>query len=163
MDIKAQSNQLSHQRSDYVYFFPITTRWMDNDMFGHINNVNYYSYFDTAVNQFLIEYAGFNPATSEQIGYIVASNCQYLSPLAHPEQLLGGVRVNRLGNSSVEYGVAIFKADQLSASAVGQMTHVFVDRISEKPSAIVDTMRNAMTLAQLPSTSHQPAGEQNND
>lgn len=130
--------------ASYVHLFPITTRWMDNDMFGHINNVNYYSFFDTVVNQFLIEKAGFNPLTSEQIGFIVDSNCQYFSPVSYPDKLVGAVRVNRVGNSSVEYGVAIFKEGTDTASAAGKMTHVFVDRDTQKPSSILKKMRLAM-------------------
>lgn len=142
-------------KSSYVHFFPITTRWMDNDIFGHVNNVNYYSYFDTVVNQFLIEYAGFEPKTSKQIGFIVASQCQYLHSLAYPEILIGAVRVNKVGNSSVEYGVAIFKEDSDSAAATGQLTHVFVDRETEKPARINEVMRQTMLAA-------MPASEQEN-
>jgi acyl-CoA thioester hydrolase len=132
------------QLSNYVHSFALTTRWTDNDMFGHINNVNYYAFFDTAVNQFLIEKAGFNPHTSEQIGFIVESSCQYFSPISYPEKLISAVRVNRVGNSSVEYGVAIFKAGEVEASAAGKMTHVFVERESQKPSAINQKMRSVM-------------------
>jgi acyl-CoA thioester hydrolase len=135
--------------SNYVHFFPITTRWMDNDIFGHINNVNYYSYFDTVVNQFLIEKADFKPQTSEQIGFMVESSCQYFSPISYPEKLIGAVRVNRLGNSSVEYGVAIFKEDDDVASAAGRMTHVFVERRTQKPTPINKTLRVVMEKSMI--------------
>lgn len=143
---KKNENQ---QIANYVHLFPVTTRWMDNDMFGHVNNVNYYSYFDTVVNQFLIEKANFNPHSSEQIGFIVDSSCQYISPLSYPEKLIGAVRVNRLGSSSVEYGVAIFKEGEVQASATGKMTHVFVQRQSQKPSAIEGELRSAMNNAMV--------------
>jgi acyl-CoA thioester hydrolase len=133
--------------NNYAHHFAITTRWIDNDMFGHVNNVNYYAFFDSVVNQFLIEQAGFKPHTSEQIGFIVESSCQYFSPVSYPETLTGAVRVNRLGNSAVEYGVAIFKAGEEIACAAGKMTHVFVQRASQKPSRINDEMRSAMTKA----------------
>ena len=123
---------------------------MDNDMFGHVNNVNYYSFFDTVINQFLIEQAGFIPQQSEQIGFIVKSSCRYISPVSYPQKLVGALRVDRIGNSSVDYAVGIFKEEQETASAVGCLTHVFVDRHSHKPTSIKDKMRQAMQSALLP-------------
>ncbi|QBY05877.1 acyl-CoA thioesterase [Thalassotalea sp. HSM 43] len=134
-------------KDSYRYFFPITTRWMDNDMFGHVNNVNYYSFFDTVINQFLIEYAGFEPNNSQQIGFIVSSQCQYFHSLCYPEKLIGAVRVNRIGNSSVQYGVAIFKEHSNCAAATGQLTHVFVNRTTQTPESINEQMRAAMQRA----------------
>jgi acyl-CoA thioester hydrolase len=137
-------------KSDFVFYFPITTRWMDNDMFGHVNNVHYYSYFDTVINQFLIEEAGFVPQKSEQIGFIVKSSCRYISPLSYPQKLIGALRVTRIGNSSVDYALGIFKESEEVASAIGQLTHVFVDRISHQPTPVKGIMLKAMTLAMLP-------------
>ena len=134
----------NQQISNYFYLLPITTRWIDNDMFGHVNNVNYYAYFDSVINQFLIEKAGFNPQKSPQVGFVVESNCQYFSPISYPDKLIGALRINRLGKSSVEYGVAIFKDGEEKAAAAGKMTHVFVDRISQKPAAINSVMRLAL-------------------
>jgi acyl-CoA thioester hydrolase len=122
---------------------------MDNDMFGHVNNVNYYSYFDTVVNQFLIEQAGFEPMTSAQIGFIVKSNCSYIRSVSYPEELIGGFRVDRLGTSSVDYSIGIFKHNETTASAVGCLTHVFVDRDSQKPTPIQGKMRDAMLSAMV--------------
>lgn len=133
-------------KTDFKYFLPITTRWSDNDIFGHVNNVIYYSYFDTIVNQYLIEQGGFNPKTSQQIGYIVQSNCQYISAISYPEKILGGFRVNHIGNSSVEYAVAIFK-DNDQLAAYGTMTHVFVDKDTEKAEPINEHLRGALTRA----------------
>ena len=138
-------------KSDFVFYFPITTRWMDNDMFGHVNNVNYYSYFDTIINQFLIEQAGFVPQKSEQIGFIVKSSCNYISSVSYPEKLVGAFRVDRIGNSSVDYAVGIFKENEDVASAMGYLTHVFVDRNTHKPTAIKGTLREAMLSAIIPS------------
>jgi acyl-CoA thioester hydrolase len=138
-------------KSDFVFYFPITTRWMDNDMFGHVNNVNYYSYFDTIINQFLIEQAGFVPQKSQQIGFIVKSSCSYFSPVSYPQKLVGALRVDRIGNSSVDYAVGIFKENQNVASAVGCLTHVFVDRDSHKPTVIKGMLREAMLSAIIPS------------
>lgn len=123
---------------------------MDNDMFGHVNNVNYYSYFDTIINQFLIEQAGFVPQKSQQIGFIVKSSCSYISPVSYPQKLVGALRVDRIGNSSVDYAVGIFKQNEEVASAVGCLTHVFVDRNSHKPTAIKGMLREAMLSAVIP-------------
>lgn len=131
-------------RQNYRWFMPITTRWMDNDIYGHVNNVNYYSYFDTVANSFLIEEAGLDIVNSDSIGYIVDSQCSYKKAIAFPEKIEGAFRVNRLSNSSVEYGVAIFKEGDDSACAFGTFTHVFVTREDERPTAIVEPMRSAL-------------------
>ena len=132
------------QRSGYKYFVDITTRWMDNDIYGHVNNVVYYSYFDSVANQYLIEQGGLDIHSAEIIGFVVASSCEYKSPVAYPEKLEAGFRVNRLGNSSVEYGIGIFKQDQQAASAHGTFTHVFVDRNTDKPVSIPAQIRAAL-------------------
>lgn len=134
-------------QSDFVYYLAITTRWMDNDMFGHVNNVNYYSYFDTIVNQFLIERGDFEPQTSQQVGFIAKSSCNYLSPVSYPQKLVGALRVDRIGKSSVDYAVGIFKEGEEIASALGKLTHVFVDRDTQISSPIKGKIREAMLLA----------------
>tara|TARA_R110002167_G_scaffold20156_2_gene74121 strand:+ start:1763 stop:2212 length:450 start_codon:yes stop_codon:yes gene_type:complete len=144
-----QEVTVAQLKSDFVFYFPITTRWMDNDMFGHVNNVNYYSYFDTIINQFLIEQGGFEPLTSSQIGFIVESSCRYLSPVSYPEKLVGGLRIGKIGNSSVNYEVGIFKEHGDTASAVGNLTHVFVDRHTHQPTPIKGKMRQAMVSAMV--------------
>lgn len=131
-------------RESYRWFMPITTRWMDNDVYGHVNNVHYYSYFDTVANTFLIKEAGLDIHNSDVIGYIVNSQCNYKKAIAFPEQIEGGFCVNRLGNSSVEYGVAIFKQGEDDCCAIGSFTHVFVDRETERPVPIPETMRQAL-------------------
>jgi len=132
-------------RDSYRWFMPITTRWMDNDIYGHVNNVTYYSYFDTVANRYLIEEAGLDIHHGDSIGYVVQSACHYKSAIAFPDALEGGLRVNRLGNSSVEYGVAIFRAGEDSACACGSFTHVFVNRATERPVAISGQIRSALT------------------
>lgn len=133
-------------KRDFAYQLPITTRWMDNDMYGHVNNVHYYSYFDTVINQFLIEKAEFNPVTSPQIGFIVKSSCEYLRPVSYPQKLSAGCKVERIGRSSVDYVVAIFdENDELSA--VGNLTHVFVDRQTQKPMPISGKLLEALRAA----------------
>lgn len=131
-------------RSNYRYFLPITTRWMDNDLYGHVNNVVYYSYFDTIANHYLIKEGGLDIHHGPVIGYVVSSQCNYKSAIAYPEEIEGGFRVNRLGNSSVEYGIAIFKKGQDKACAYGTFTHVFVDRATERPIPIPPPLRAAL-------------------
>ncbi len=132
------------ERANYPYFCAITTRWMDNDIYGHVNNVVYYSYFDSVANKYLIEEGGLDIHSAEVIGFVVASSCQYKSPIAYPEPIEAGFRVNKLGNSSVEYGIGIFKQGQPSPAAVGTFTHVFVDRATDKSVAIPAQIRRAL-------------------
>ena len=132
------------QRANYSYFTDITTRWMDNDIYGHVNNVVYYSYFDSVANKYLIEEGGLDIENSQVVGFVVASNCQYKSPIAYPQAINAGLRVNHLGNSSVEYGIGIFQEGSAVASAMGTFTHVFVDRSTDKPVAIPDSIRSAL-------------------
>lgn len=131
-------------RCDYKVFYPIATRWMDNDMYGHVNNVVYYSYFDTIVNLYLIEKGGLNIHSGPVVGFVVNSGCNYLSPIGYPDQLEAGLRVERLGNSSVQYGIAIFKSGEPEASAYGHFVHVFVDRIANKSVPIPVEIRRAL-------------------
>ncbi|TWX64141.1 acyl-CoA thioesterase [Colwellia demingiae] len=134
-------------KDDFHFIKEITTRWMDNDIFGHVNNVTYYSYFDTIANTYLIERVGIDFQTSPVIAFIVNSQCSYFSSVAYPDKIVGAFRVNRIGNSSVEYGVAIFKEGQESVSAYGTMTHVFVDRKTEKPVKIEGMLREVLEQA----------------
>ena len=92
------------ERKDYKCFYPISTRWMDNDVYGHINNVTYYSYFDSTVNKYLIENTDLDITNSKIVGYVVNSSCNYLSSLSFPDEIEAGLRVNKIGNSSVTYG-----------------------------------------------------------
>lgn len=127
---------------DYGYFVDLPTRWRDNDVYGHINNVVYYEYFDTVANRFLILEGGLDIQAGAVIGYIVNSSCNYLKGAAFPAQLRGGFRVNRLGNSSVEYGIGIFQEQTLLAH--GTFTHVFVGRDDERPTPIPEQLRQAL-------------------
>jgi acyl-CoA thioester hydrolase len=128
----------------YRYFVPITTRWMDNDVYGHINNVTYYSYFDTAANHYLIHEGGLDILASPIIGLVVESKCSYRAPLAYPDRLRAGLRVDKLGNRSVTYGIGIFKEGEDEAAAHGYFVHVFVDRQTRKAVAIPERMREAL-------------------
>jgi acyl-CoA thioester hydrolase len=131
-------------RENYCHFDTITTRWSDNDVYGHVNNVVYYSYFDTAANNYLIEKADLNIESGPVIGFVVNSGCNYHSAIAYPDEIETGLRVNRLGNSSVEYGIAIFKKGEAVAAANGHFVHVFVDRKTNKPAPIPDKIRAAL-------------------
>lgn len=131
-------------RKDFKFFVPITTRWADNDIYGHINNVVYYSFFDTAVNNFLIQHGGLDIHHGDTIGLVVDSGCSYFAPLAYPEKITAGIRVLRLGNSSVQYQVGLFKEDEDQASAQGHFVHVYVDRNTRKPNTLPVMMRKAL-------------------
>ena len=131
-------------REDYHVFYPIGTRWEDNDIYGHVNNVVYYSYFDTAANRYLIEEGGLDIDNAETVGYVVNSGCQYHAPIAHPENIEAGLRVDRLGNSSVQYGIAIFREGEDQAAAHGHFVHVFVDRANDRAVPIPPMMRSAL-------------------
>jgi acyl-CoA thioester hydrolase len=129
------------KRSDYPHFHTITTRWMDNDVYGHVNNVVYYSWFDTVVNQFLVANNVLDIEHSPVIGLVIETQCNYFASVAFPDSITAGVRVTKLGNSSVRYEVGIFRGEEESASAQGHFVHVYVDRASRKPSAIPEKMR----------------------
>lgn len=129
---------------EYPFQTPITTRWSDNDVYGHINNVAYYSFFDTAVNLWLIREGGLDPAHSEAIGLVVESRCEYHVPLAYPVVLRAGVRVEKLGHRAVTYAIAIFGDGDTRAAAHGHFVHVFVDRATRMPVAIPARLRDAL-------------------
>ncbi|WP_027950474.1 acyl-CoA thioesterase [Haliea salexigens] len=131
-------------RADYKVFYPISTRWSDNDTYGHINNVIYYSYFDSVANRYLIEEGGLDIADGTIVGYVVSSGCDYHAPASYPEAIEGGLRVDRLGNSSVQYGIAIFREGEDEALAHGHFVHVFVDRAANRSVPIPDSLRVAL-------------------
>src|SRR5437868_6512031 len=135
-------------RSAYPVFRTITTRWMDNDVYGHVNNVVYYSWFDTAVNQFLIANGALDIEQSPVIGLVIETQCNYFASVAFPDRISAGLRVAKLGNSSVRYEVGIFREGEDTASAQGHFVHVYVDRITRKPSAIPANMRTLLQSIQ---------------
>ncbi len=131
-------------RGAFRYFLPLTTRWMDNDVYGHVNNVIYYSYFDTVVNQYLIEQGGLDFAAGSVIGLCVESHCQYLEPIAFPDPLEAGLRTGPIGRSSVRYEIGIFKREAPTAAAQGYFVHVFVDRATRRPVELPSALRAAL-------------------
>jgi acyl-CoA thioester hydrolase len=137
-----ESAKLIH-RSNYSYFHLITTRWADNDIYGHINNVVYYSYFDTVANQYLIEFADFNPINASIIGVVVHSNCTYIKAIAYPNKIEAGLTIKKLGKTSVTYGIGIFKKGEKAAYAYGEFVHVFVNRKDNQPTSIPKKINEA--------------------
>jgi len=131
-------------RDRYPHFLSIQTRWSDNDIYGHVNNVTYYSYFDTVVNCFLIDQGGLDIETDSVIGVALETMCKFNKPLAYPEVLEAGLRVGKLGNSSVRYEIGIFQEGAAEAAAMGHFVHVFVDRATGKPAPIPDAIRSAL-------------------
>jgi len=138
------SKPTPNPRTSYPHFQLIPTRWMDNDVYGHVNNVVYYSYFDTVVNQYLIEQGVLDIERSPVIGLVVETQCHYFAPLTFPDAVNAGLRVAKLGNSSVRYEIGLFRNDETSASAQGHFVHVYVDRASRRPAGLPEPMRAAL-------------------
>ncbi|MEX1667497.1 acyl-CoA thioesterase [Zhongshania guokunii] len=132
------------RRDEYPHFCEIQTRWHDNDVYQHVNNVIYYSFFDTAVNQHLIASGALDIATSAAIGLVIETQCQYFSSVSFPDQVSVGLKVIHLGNSSVRYETALFRNDESTAAAKGHFVHVYVDRKSNRPVAIPDPVREVL-------------------
>ena len=133
-----------HRLADYPHRQPITTRWMDNDAYGHINNVVYYSFFDTVVNTFLIESGALDVGKSPVVGYVVETGCNYFAPLTYPQKVLAGLRVAHVGRSSVRYEIALFAEEDGSAAAQGHFVHVYVDRETQRPVKLPEALERAL-------------------
>ncbi|MBA5775828.1 acyl-CoA thioesterase [Stappia sp. F7233] len=131
-------------RDAFRLFRPIPTRWMDNDTYGHVNNVTYLSYFDTAVNGWLIENGVLSLTASEEVFLVVETTCSYFSEVTFPDLIHAGVRVARLGRSSVTYDIALFRNDDPQAAAQGRFVHVLVERDSRRPAAIEGARRTLL-------------------
>ena len=128
-------------REDYQKFYPLSTRWMDNDMFGHINNVVYYSFFDTAVTHFLIETGILRLKNNPIVFYVVHTSCNFITSLSYPEEIEAGIMLKKIGKTSITYGVSVFKKGAISAAAYGEFIHVLVDRNSNKSTLIPEDIR----------------------
>ena len=133
-----------HQLDDYPHRQPITTRWMDNDAYGHVNNVHFLSYFDTVVNTYLIGRGALDIQKSPVVGLVVETQCQYLAPITYPETVIAGVRVTHVGRSSVRYEIALFAGESRSAAAQGHFVHVYVDRETRRPAELPAALRSAL-------------------
>jgi acyl-CoA thioester hydrolase len=135
------TRQAPNRRDQYRHFHPITTRWMDNDAYGHVNNVVYYSWFDTVVNEYLVRTGVLDIQASEVIGLVVETHCNYFSPLAFPQTVVSALRVAHLGTSSVRYEIGLFANGAEAASAQGHFVHVYVDRASRRAVPISEPLR----------------------
>ena len=131
-------------RDLYRHFLTIPTRWMDNDVYAHVNNVIYYSYFDTVVNGYLISTGSLDIERSPVIGLVVETQCRYFRPISFPDTVHAGLRVARLGNSSVRYEIGLFRNDEDATAAQGHFVHVYVDRETRRPTGLPVEMREAL-------------------
>ncbi len=129
---------------DYPFKVTLASRWQDNDAYGHINNVMYYSFFDTAVNRFLIEEGGLDIHNSQVVAYVVSSQCQYVAPAAYPENIYVGLRVIKVGRSSVTYGLSVYAGESQRRVAHGQFVHVFVNRQTDNAVPIPARVKSAL-------------------
>ena len=142
------------ERSAYPRFQVITTRWMDNDVYGHVNNVVHYSFFDTAVNRTLIEAGVLDIHAGEVIGLVVETKCNYFDSIAFPQTVHAGLRVEHLGRSSVRYEIALFADEAPLAAAVGHFVHVYVDRATRRPVPLPAALKAALAPLRTPSPPH---------
>lgn len=131
-------------RDEYPHFLRIETRWADNDVYGHVNNAAYYSFFDTAVNRFLLDRGVLDLSRSPVFGVVAETGCRFQSSIAFPDAIDAGVRVAKLGNSSVRYELALFRAGEAEPAATGHFVHVYVDRETRRPAPIPAEVRGAL-------------------
>jgi acyl-CoA thioester hydrolase len=131
-------------RSAYRAFYDVPSRWLDNDLYGHVNHVNYYSYFDTAIAHYLMQEGGLDPWSDPVIGYCVESSCRFRQGARFPDRISAGLKDTRLGRSSVSNAIGIFRNDEQQAAANGHFDHVYVERASERPAPIPARLRAAL-------------------
>jgi acyl-CoA thioester hydrolase len=139
------ADAVTDTRADYAHWLRIPTRWMDNDVYGHVNNVTYYSYFDTVVNEHLIAAGVLDPEDSPVFGVVAETSCRFLEPLTFPQVIDAGLRVARLGATSVTYGIGLFADGSATPAAVGRFVHVYVDRGSRRPVPLPTSIRELLT------------------
>ena len=132
-------------RGAYKHFLDIPTRWMDNDVYGHVNNVVYYSYFDTAVNGYLIEASGTDIRDLSAIGIVAETSCRFIGELSFPDTIHAGLAIEKLGNSSVIYRIGLFRNEESAPAAIGRFVHVYVDAASRRPVPVPPQIRAALT------------------
>jgi acyl-CoA thioester hydrolase len=131
-------------RANYRHFLVIPTRWIDNDVYGHVNNVRYYEYFDTVVNRYYIDAGELDIHEGPVIGLVVETLCRYHQPITYPETVDAGLRVARLGNSSVRHEIGLFRQGEAAVAATGYFIHIFVDRATRRPAPIPPKIRAAL-------------------
>jgi acyl-CoA thioester hydrolase len=148
--MKTTSREAPRPRSDYRQFSTVTTRWEDNDVYGHVNNVVYYSYFDTAVNRYLIGAGALDIHHGSVIGLVIETHCNYFAPLAFPQDVEAGIAVSRIGSSSVRYQIGLFAPGEPLTAAAGHFVHVYVDRATRRPVALPAPLRAALSTLAAP-------------
>ncbi len=136
-------------RDDFFFYIDFKTRWIDNDLYGHVNNVVYYSYFDTLIAEFMIQEGGFDPHRDAIVGVAVDTGCRFHASLRYPDRILAGLRVGHLGRTSVRWEIGIFNAAGGPAAASGHFVHVFVERAVQRPVPIPDRLRTAMAAIRV--------------
>lgn len=151
-DAAPRSLPVAETLSDYPHQTTIQTRWMDNDIYGHVNNAVYYSFFDTVINNYLIAQGGLDIFGGSQIGLAVETHCQFHRPLAYPAPITAGLRVGRLGTSSVRYELALFAAEDTAPAATGYFVHVFVDSKTRRPQPFSPGLRGALQRLTRPAS-----------
>ena len=139
------SKPAPHKLSDYPHRLIIPTRWHDNDVYGHVNNVIYYAWFDTLVNRFLVDQGVLKVGESDVVGLVVETGCAYFAPIAFPDDVIAGLRVSKLGNSSVRYEIGLFRNDETEASAQGHFVHVYVNEQTRRPVNLPKPMRAVLS------------------
>ena len=144
MNAASESPARRDRRADYPHVLAIPTRWMDNDTYGHVNNVTYYSYFDTVVNEHLVRAGGLDIHAAPAIGLVVETSCSFHRPLSFPDNVDAGLRVAKIGNSSVAYEIALFRNGDEAPAATGRFVHVWVDRATQRPVSVPPRIRAAL-------------------
>ena len=137
-------------RATYPVCVDVQTRWSDNDVYGHVNNVVYYAYFDTVVNRYLIEQGALDIHAGGAIGLVIETHCNYFAPLAFPRNVEAGIRVAHIGQSSVRYEIGLFDEGEPDSAASGHFVHVYVDRLTRRPTALPEAFVQALKALQLP-------------
>jgi acyl-CoA thioester hydrolase len=138
------ADDFRRERDTFTHYLEIATRWSDNDVYGHVNNATYYSYFDTLVNRMLIERNLLDPAKSAAIGVVVETGCRFFASLSFPDAIDAGLRVSNIGNSSVRYEIALFRRGEKEPAATGHFVHVYVDRATRRPVPVPAEVRAAL-------------------
>ena len=144
MTAAGETSARRDRRADYPHVLVVPTRWMDNDTYGHVNNVTYYSYFDTVVNEHLVREGGLDIHNAPAIGLVVETSCSFHRPLSFPDTVDAGLRVTKIGNSSVAYEIALFRRDEEEPAATGRFVHVWVDRATQRPVSVPARIRAAL-------------------
>jgi acyl-CoA thioester hydrolase len=143
-------SDVPEKRGDFPVLRQITTRWADNDVYGHVNNVVYYAYFDTAVNGWLIDATGVDIRGLAAIGVVAETSCRFLAPLSFPDPVTAGVAVERLGRTSIVYRIGLFRGEDDAPAALGRFVHVYVDAATRAPVEIPEEIRTAVSTTFAP-------------